>query len=529
MAYDDGVQDVALSAADLWARVAELSLNLTRHPARHALNGALELLVESAPARAGLAIAGRQVVAERGIPFGDGAEAIRLAALRLAERIEDDDEVILFPDVTSAPLDGVTFGPGFEELGFRCAVLIPLVSGGRNHGAFCLWVDDNFETETESGPLLEHVGALFGVAFERDNRPESAEGGLLALGEMNRLASLGLALDSSLHALRTPSSSLVIQLDELRRQVSELTSIVDPSDALAFDALRDLQQTLDDMSVAATVVRKELTRLLDVAEPVGDRDDFQLSRMVHEAIAIARPELEQRGFTISEAFATDGTIKGGRRDALQLLLSVLFAMGKADSLGLRSPTLEVSVTGNEATRQVQVRTPSRDDLVEDLPPQLPEAALTLARKLGAYMEASSGAISISFHTHVEAPPTSPSGRPEFLRILIVDDDPMFARALRRALTPHEVRVSGTAGEAELLLLQGEFIPDLVVCDLWLPGKSGRTLHQRIMETSPAIASRFIFVSGAPLTDKDRAYFKDAGCQAMTKPVKIDELLAAAPR
>jgi CheY-like chemotaxis protein len=176
-----------------------------------------------------------------------------------------------------------------------------------------------------------------------------------------------------------------------------------------------------------------------------------------------------------------------------------------------------------------VRTPARDDLIEELPPELPEAALTLARKVGAYIEADAGAVCISFHIHTELPPDSPSGRPESRKILIVDDDPMFARALRRALTPHQVQVSGTAGEAELLLMQGEFVPDLVVCDLWLPGKSGRTLHQRIMETLPEIAAKFVFVSGAPLTEKDRAYFHDAGCRAMTKPVKIDELLGSSLR
>jgi CheY-like chemotaxis protein/signal transduction histidine kinase len=514
--------------AALRAQVAQLSLALTRRPARHELLAALELLVEFVPARSALALAGGQVIAEVGLPGEEHAPVVRTASLAISEPGDDEEEVVFFPDLSSLPLEVSALGSRLMMAGYNGAIVIPLHSGGRNFGNFCLWLDGRFEPGPLVEALTDQIGALFGVALERDHRPESAEGGLLALGEMNRLASLGLLLDSSLHALRAPSSSLVIQLDELRRQASELGSLVDPDDSLAVDALRELQQTLDDMAVAATVVRKELTRLLDVAETGSEKDTFQLSRIVHEAVAIARPELEQRGFTIEEAFSSDGSVTGNRRDALQLLLSVLFAMGKADSLGLRSPTLEVSLLGWEGGRQVVVRAPTRDGAEDDITPTLSDSTLSLARKLAAYVEFGAGEIRLSFRTQAEAVPASTSGRPHSQRILIVDDDPMFARALRRALSAHEVRVCGTAGEAELLLLQAEFVPDLVVCDLWLPGKSGRTLHQRIQATLPDVASRFVFVSGAPLTEKDRAYFREVGCRTMTKPVKVDDLLEAAP-
>jgi len=518
------------SETALWAHFAQLSLALTRRPARHEIPAALELLAQLVPARSAVAISGRQIIAELGMPSDEKAHWVRSASLAIGEQSEDEEEVVFFPDLGSLPLEQSGWGSRMLMAGYEGAMVVPLHSGGRNFGTFCLWLDDRHVPEH---PLVEawteQIGAILGVALERDHRPESAEGGLLALGEMNRLASLGLLLDSSLHALRAPSSSLVIQLDELRRQSSELGSLVDPSDSLAIDALRELQQTLDDMAVAATVVRKELTRLLDVSEPGSEKDTFQLSRIVHEAVAIARPELEQRGFTVEEAFSSDGFVTGSRRDALQLLLSILFAMGKADSLGYRSPTLEVSVVGWEGGRQVIVRHPAQDSPGEAPTPTLPDGALSLARKLGAYVEFESGEIRLSFRTHTEAVPAIKSGRPENQKILIVDDDPMFARALRRALTPHDVRVCGTAGDAELLLLQGEFVPDLVVCDLWLPGKSGRTLHQRIQTTLPEVAARFVFVSGAPLTEKDRAYFHEVGCRTMTKPVKVDDLLEAALR
>ena len=55
------------------------------------------------------------------------------------------------------------------------------------------------------------------------------------------------------------------------------------------------------------------------------------------------------------------------------------------------------------------------------------------------------------------------------RVLVVEDDEAIADVLRRTLRQegHEVRSSGDGVEA--LRLAEEFVPDLVVLDLGLPG------------------------------------------------------------
>lgn len=487
----------------------------------------LDVLLDVLPARAGSAIIDGQIVTEAGFAVESQAELCREPSFELTALVEDQSEVTYVPDVRRGPFRHPETGAQLYATGNLAALILPLQAGARFVGAICLWLDERFEPTAEASALVETIASVVGLALERDHRPETAEGGLLALGEMNRLASLGLLLDSSLHALRTPSSSLVIQLDELRRQASDLSLLLDPNDSLAVDALRDLQQTLDDMTVAATVVRKELTRLLDVSEPTSEKGETELNRLVHEAVAIARPELEQRGFTVDEKFGTDGRVAGNRQDLLHLLLSVLFAMGRGETLLGRLPALEVTVSGDDPVRRVSVSCRTQSSSVSTRPPELGESTLTLAQKLGAFLDVKPSSIQISFHTQKGAEARAEETQAKNRKILIVDDDPMFARALRRALTPHEVRVSGTAGEAEILLLEGSFVPDLVVCDLWLPGSSGRTLHQRVQANLPAIAQRFVFVSGAPLTERDRAYFEEAGCRTMTKPVQVDELLEKA--
>lgn len=513
------------SISDWLPRLSELSAKLIEAPTRTRFDEALAFLIDILPGRAGQILIDGEVVSESGFSSNALALHAREAAMTLVSLALDNGEATVLLDTRRGPYPP-ELGAALHAEGCLSAVVSPLAHRDRSFGAICIWLDERFVSCPEVETTLDHLTHLLSLALERDNRSETAEGGLLSLGEMNRLASLGLLLDSSLHALRTPSSSLVIQLDELRRQATELSLLLDPADSLAFDGVRELQQTLDDMAVAASVVQRELTRLADVQESGGGKTHVELSRLVHEAVAIARPELEQRGFTVEEFFSSDATIQTDRQDLLHLMLGALFALGKAGQLGSRLPVLEVILDGNSEERHIIIRLRESNENDQCPVPTLPEASVGLARKLGADLQAGPGVLVLSLAVPVAAEPLRSEGGPPERRILIVDDDPMFARALRRALSPHEVRVSSTAGEAELLLLKGDFVPHLVVCDLWLPGSSGRTLHQRIRASLPEIASRFVFVSGAPLTERDRAYFRDAGCRTMTKPIQLEELLDA---
>jgi CheY-like chemotaxis protein len=117
------------------------------------------------------------------------------------------------------------------------------------------------------------------------------------------------------------------------------------------------------------------------------------------------------------------------------------------------------------------------------------------------------------------PPESHDG-PVVRQVLVVDDDPVFSRAARRALKPHQVREANTASEAEIILHDRAYLPDLVVCDLMLPGADGTTLHRRIYESRPEVASRFLFVTGGTLGKDTADYIRASGCGALRKPIDL---------
>ncbi|HEY5958588.1 MAG TPA: response regulator, partial [Polyangiaceae bacterium] len=113
-----------------------------------------------------------------------------------------------------------------------------------------------------------------------------------------------------------------------------------------------------------------------------------------------------------------------------------------------------------------------------------------------------------------------SDTPIVRQVLVVDDDPVFSRSARRALKPHQVKEANTASEAEILLHDRAYLPDLVVCDLMLPGADGTTLHRRIVDARPEVANRFLFVTGGTLGKDTADYIRASGCGALRKPIDL---------
>ncbi|HMA36201.1 MAG TPA: response regulator transcription factor [Chloroflexia bacterium] len=109
-----------------------------------------------------------------------------------------------------------------------------------------------------------------------------------------------------------------------------------------------------------------------------------------------------------------------------------------------------------------------------------------------------------------------------LRILIVDDEPAIARALRPALQAHDFQVAVATTGAEGLAEVARFRPHLILLDLGLPDIDGVTLVGELrQQTSTPII--IVSVRGA---DRDKIAALDRGADDyLTKPFSVGELLA----
>lgn len=121
-------------------------------------------------------------------------------------------------------------------------------------------------------------------------------------------------------------------------------------------------------------------------------------------------------------------------------------------------------------------------------------------------------------------PAGPWVPPDPCRILIVEDNPDTATSMRMLLAQagHDVRVasSGPAGVQEA----HAFEPDVVLCDLGLPGGMDGYAVARALRQKPPSSSTFLVALTGYGQEEDKQRSKEAGFDAhVTKPVDFQEL------
>lgn len=115
------------------------------------------------------------------------------------------------------------------------------------------------------------------------------------------------------------------------------------------------------------------------------------------------------------------------------------------------------------------------------------------------------------------------------RVLVVDDDPHVLKLLRLnfELEGYDV-VSATNGEDALKLIASKK-PDVVVCDVMMPGMNGLEVVRRVREDE-AFANLPIVIVSAKAQVGDVSAGEGAGADAyVTKPFDPQDLLDAVGR
>jgi CheY-like chemotaxis protein len=109
------------------------------------------------------------------------------------------------------------------------------------------------------------------------------------------------------------------------------------------------------------------------------------------------------------------------------------------------------------------------------------------------------------------------------RILIIEDNIDAADTLRDylELNGHEVRVAYSGPDG--IAAAAAFAPDIVLCDIGLPGQSGWEVARAIRGAPATSGARLIAITGYG-TDEDRTRSAEAGFLAhLIKPVDLNVL------
>jgi signal transduction histidine kinase len=373
--------------------------------------------------------------------------------------------------------EGIEDAPELLQLGARAAYAVPIFSGSFLEGTLVLLLADDSALDEETHAFVDSVAGFVGVALDRDRAHQAAARLRDELTEAGRLATLGLYTASVAHELRGPVGALLLQHSELNGIASQLAA---HSAGPAVEACAsELSEVALDMAAALDRVRNTVGQLT----LTGHRDKVpapvRMADVVRESLAIARPHLDRRGVLLREEIDRSCFTLGRRDNLGQVLLNLLFNAADAAETA-DHPAVWVTVTA----------TPSQVLLsVEDNGPGVPPEAMseifepfftTKERGKGTglglkictdVITAHGGQIEVHVREGggacfrvalprcaavLSLPPSCAPGMlslpSERQRILVVDDDPIFSRTVRRALRPHEVRLAAPAAEAETALL-----------------------------------------------------------------------------
>jgi len=109
------------------------------------------------------------------------------------------------------------------------------------------------------------------------------------------------------------------------------------------------------------------------------------------------------------------------------------------------------------------------------------------------------------------------------RILVVDDEPKIAAAIRRTLAAeHEVVTATRAAEALERIEDGARF-DVILCDLMMPDMTGMDLFGELSKVAPEQARRVVFLTGGAFTPRARAFLDEAPNLRLEKPFDTEEL------
>jgi len=127
------------------------------------------------------------------------------------------------------------------------------------------------------------------------------------------------------------------------------------------------------------------------------------------------------------------------------------------------------------------------------------------------------------------PPPVPTGPTHRGRILIVDDDPMVHRTIRRLLREHELVCTDSGRDALAMFERGERF-DLVLFDLMMPIMTGIELHERLVTLDPAQAGRVAFMTGGTtFTRQTQEFLRSVPNPTLEKPFGVPEIRALVAR
>ncbi len=356
-----------------------------------------------------------------------------------------------------------------------------------------------------------------------------------------RMSAIGTLTASIIHEVKNPLTFVWNHLRSLR-------DLAEPVSPEASELIREAYEGSERIRIIAN----EITYLSHSGEGV-ETETVKLQQVLDSAIRMAQPEIQHRATVVREYEAGSLYIRGPRTRLGQLFLNLIVNAAQAIEPGDRSQ--------NAIT--IRVRSTEEDRVcveVQDTGPGIPSQllrrifdpfvttkpagrgtglGLSICRRIAHSLE---GTIEIQSHPGqgtvarvvlpkaprarrpLSMPPTSMSAVRRATRgklsLLVVDDEPVIARLIQKALVKHDVTTANDGREA--VALMGQHAYDVILCDLIMPEMTGMDVYRAALQRATPVHDRIVFMTGGAFTQRARDFLQSVPNLRIEKPFDLSQ-------
>ncbi len=366
----------------------------------------------------------------------------------------------------------------------------------------------------------------------------------VALTRADRLAALGQLAAGVGHEINTPLTYVMTNLREL---VEKLPLAEQSSDRIHLAGLAS--EALDGTERIRRVVSD--LRLLTRSRENQELEPLEIHHVLGDALKLTEHVLRHRA-RVAEEYGDVPRVKAEPQRLAQVFVNLLVNAAQAiPETNADRGTITVRTKRSETGRAVVEIVDNGQGISAQHLGRLFEpyfttktqgegtglglfVSLGIVRSFGGELEVVSEVgegttmrVSLPASDVVETMDPTPSQMlavtPRRAKVLVVDDEPVVARALRRMLAAHDVAIALDARHA-LDFLEQSAVVDVVICDLMMPDLSGVDLYVQACERWPNLKPRFLFMTGGAVTPKAQELLQHGEVRCLHKPVRPEELL-----
>ena len=402
--------------------------------------------------------------------------------------------------------------------------------------------------QTVVSPLRQSSGETVGVVgVTRDLTDQKRAQAQLLVSD--RLASVGMLAAGVAHEINNPLASVIANLDLAARDLAEAQRQSPGASGLseAGDELRDAREAADRV--------RQIVRDLRIFSRGGEehRGAVDLRRILDSSLRMAWNEIKHRSRLVKdygEAPPVESTESRLGQVFLNLVVNAAQSIeeGHAEAHEIRVTTrtdadgravVEISDTGSGMPPEVlrQLFTPF---FTTKPVGQGTGLGLSICQRIvgglgGEISVESKVGVGTTFRVVLPAARPDSGEQPRIAlavpdarrrgRVLVIDDEEMIGRTVRRNLSrDHDVVALTSAREALERLATGERF-DVILCDLMMPEMTGMELHDELKRKNPELAQQMIFLSGGAFTPKARAFLDRVPNLRVEKPFDLQQIRA----